>query len=238
MKKVIAILAAAAALSIFPSCDKISGEGPLVTEARPVSGFSGISASIPGRIHYTIDTVYRLELTAQRNILDVIETYRENGILKIKIRNGVRIRELEDISVHISAPAADYLQLSGSANLAVSGRVQAGRLETIVSGSGSIQVAEAVISGTLKADISGSGDIRVQAGTAREEDLRISGSGKIIMDGVLAEQGFTRISGSGDIYLKVSQSLDASISGSGSVYYRGQPLVTTHISGSGRVRPL
>lgn len=238
MKKAMTVLAAVAALVVVSSCEKISGEGPLMTETRQVSGFTGVSAGIPGRILYTIDTLYKLELTAQQNILDVIETYKENGHLTIRVRHGVRLREHEDITIHISAPLADFLQLSGSGNLNVSGRVQGSQLETRISGSGSITVAEASISGMLKADISGSGDIRVQSGAAREEDLRISGSGKIVLDGLTAETAVSRISGSGDIYLKLSQSLDASISGSGSVYYRGNPLVTTHISGSGRVRPL
>ena len=80
--------------------------------------------------------------------------------------------------------------------------------------------------------------MKLMGGTAKDQDLKISGSGKIIMDGVSAEKAVTHISGSGDIYVKLSQSLDATISGSGSVYYRGSPQVTTKISGSGTVRPL
>lgn len=238
MIKTIILLAATAVLFALPSCKKITGEGPLQTETRAESGFSGVSSSIPGRINYTIDPNYKVEITAQRNILDVIETFTENGHLRIKIRNGIQVREHEDIVVTISAPRADFLHLSGSGDLNVSGTSNVPGLDMKISGSGTIQVANAAVSGEIQATISGSGDIKIMAGAAASQDLRISGSGKIIMDGVSAQTAVARVSGSGDIYVKLAQSLDATISGSGSIYYRGTPQITTHISGSGRVRPL
>lgn len=238
MKKIMLLLTAASVIFMLPSCEKINGEGPLQTETRAESGFSGVSSSIPGKINYTIAPNYKVEITAQRNILDVIETFNENGHLRIKIRNGVRVREHEDIVVNVSAPSADFLHLSGAGDLNVSGTSTISGLDMKISGSGTIQVANAAVSGEIQANISGSGDIKIMAGTAASQDLRISGSGKIILDGVSAQTAVARISGSGDIYVKLSQSLDATISGSGSIYYRGTPQITTQISGSGKVRPL
>lgn len=237
MKKSVIVLAAAAALLTFSSCEKVVGEGPLQTETRAISDFSGISGSIGGKINYKIDPVYRVEIIAQRNILDVIVTNKINGHLLIKVKDGVRIRTNEDITVNISAPTADYLHLSGSGDLVVSGTINSANLDLGISGSGSMTIDDVTIADKIKASISGSGNIRLQSGTARNEDLKISGSGKLFLDGVAAEKATTTISGSGDIQVKLSQTLDATISGSGSVYYKGTPLVSTHISGSGRVLP-
>ena len=238
MKKQILILAAAAALFAITSCKKVVGEGPVQTETRNITDFSGVSASIGGRINYKIDPVYKVEITAQPNILDVIETAKTNGHLVIKIRNGVRIKENEEITVDISAPTADYLHLSGSGDLTVTGNINPANLDMGISGTGDITVPMVNVTNKIKAVISGSGNIKVQAGTAGNEELRISGSGKLFLDGVAAEKATTNISGSGDIQVNLSQTLDATISGSGSVYYRGHPLISTTISGSGKVKPL
>jgi hypothetical protein len=238
MKEQFFALAAAAALLTTPSCKKVVGEGQVQTETRNITGFSGVSASIGGKINYKIDPEYKVEITAQPNILDVIETSKINGHLLIKVRNGVRIKANEEITVNISAPTADYLHLSGSGDLVVTGNIIAANMDIGISGTGNITVSTVTVTDKIDAVISGSGNINVQAGTAPNEELRISGSGKLFLDGVFAEKAKTTISGSGDMQVNVSQTLDATISGSGSVYYRGHPLISTTISGSGRVKPL
>jgi len=238
MKKLSILLAAAAIMSALPSCTKVIGEGPVQTQTYAITDFSGVSGSIGGKINYTIGPVFKVEIRAQRNILDVLEVSKVNGHLLGKGGNGLTFRSREDIVVNISAPAADYLHLSGSGDLEVSGNLVANDLDMGISGSGNITVPAVNITGQVKAVISGSGDISLLSGTAKNEEFRISGSGKLLADAVAAERAVTTISGSGDIQLNLSQSLDATISGSGSVYYRGNPTVAAHISGSGTVRPL
>ena len=215
------MLAAAAALITSSSCKKVVGEGDLQTETRNITDFSGVSASIGGKIYYKIDPVYKVEITAQRNILDVIQATKSNGHLLLKVKDGVRIKSNEEITVNISAPTADYFHLSGTGDLAVIGNINAANLDMAISGTGNITVLCCIGNRQNKSAISGSGDINVLAGLAKNEELRISGSGKLLLEGVAAENAKTTISGSGDIKVNVSQSLDATISGSGSVYYTG-----------------
>ena len=232
------MLAAAAALITSSSCKKVIGEGDLQTETRNITDFSGVSASIGGKIYYKIDPVYKVEIIAQRNILDVIQATKSNGHLILKIKDGVRVKSNEEITVNISAPTADYLHLSGTGDLAVIGNINTLNLDMDISGTGNITVQSATVTDKINANISGTGDITIQSGVAKNEDLRISGSGKLFIDGVIAEKATTTISGSGDMQVNLSQALDATISGSGSVYYRGHPLISTSISGSGKVKPL
>ena len=232
------MLAAAAALLTFSSCKKVVGEGDLQTETRNITGFSGVSVSIGGKIYYKIAPEYKVEITAQQNILDVIQATKSNGHLLLKVKDGVRIKSNEEITVNISAPTADFLHLSGTGDLAVIGNVNSANLDISISGTGNITLQSVIVTDKIEASISGAGDIIVQSGVAKNEDLRISGSGKLIMDGVVAEKAIINISGSGDMQVNLSQSLDATISGSGSVYYRGNPVISTKVSGSGRVKPL
>jgi hypothetical protein len=238
MKKLIFMLAAAAALLTATSCRKVIGEGDLQTETRNITDFSGVSASIGGKIYYKIDPVYKVEITAQRNILDVIQATKINGHLLLKIKDGVRIKSNEEIIVNICAPTADYFHLSGTGDLMVTGNINATDMDMSISGTGNLTVSAMSIGNNMKAEISGTGNINVLAGSAKNEELKISGSGKLLLEAVASENAETKISGSGDIRINVSQRLDATISGSGSVYYHGNPLISADISGSGRVRPL
>lgn len=238
MKKLIIMLAAAASLFMFPSCKKISGEGPLQSELRSVGNFSGVSIGVTGRVKYTIAPDYKVEIIAQRNILDVIQTSKVNGHLVINSKPGVIIKGNSDIEINISAPEANYLHMSGSASMMVTGNIVQPNIDISLSGSGSIVVDSVAIANKIDATISGSGSINVKKGTASQEDIHISGSGNINMAGVSAEKAVVIISGSGNTHVKLSQSLNASISGSGSVYYFGNPQVSAHITGSGKVMPM
>jgi hypothetical protein len=234
MKKSFILLPAAAALFMFPSCRKVTGEGPVQSELRTITDFSGVSSGIGGRVNYTIAPQFKVELIAQRNILDVLETSKVDGHLLIKTRTGVQIRSNEDIVVNISAPTAGYLHQSGAGSLMITGNIVSQNFDMGISGSGNI-FADKITTNKINATISGSGNIHIKEGSADEEGIRISGSGKIKMENVYAKKAVVNISGSGSMYLNLSQTLDASISGSGSVFYHGSALVNVHISGSGKV---
>jgi hypothetical protein len=229
----------AGVIMLFSSCskDNIWGEGPVVTETRSVTRFGGVSAGIPGKVNVRIDPVFKVEVSAQQNILAVMRTRVINGILTIDFERNARVRSHDDITINITAPSIDYLRVSGTGDIDARGNMSSNTLDLGVSGSGSIIVENAVVADKLWAKISGSGNISMTAGSARNEELRISGSGNIDLGNVPAEKAETHISGSGDMKVQLSQRLDAHISGSGSVYYRGNPVITTHISGSGSVRP-
>jgi len=238
MKKlVVVILLLVTGVFIFPSCEKVVGEGPLVTQTRTVGNFTGVSSEMSGKVNFTIAPDYKVEITAQQNILDVLNTNVVNGVLHIDFKNNVRVKQHEDLLINITAPYADYFRLSGSGNMNVQGDITANNLKVTLSGSGDITVQNAVIADKIDTDISGSGNISIAGGSAVNEDVDISGSGKVEMAGVDAQNAVTHTSGSGDVKVALSTNLDAHISGSGSVYYHGNPIISTHISGSGRVIP-
>lgn len=222
-------------VSVFTSCEKVVGEGPVVTETRNRGGFSGVDLRVSGNVYYTQDADYKLEVRAQQNVLDVLETYVSDNKLVIKYENDVHVRRHEDITIYVSAPDLNSLRVSGSGNITSTGPINANSLEMDVSGSGNIAITD-LITNYVEANISGSGNIKVQGGTVTEEKLKISGSGNIDMSGVAAKTANTTTSGSGDTRIHVSERLNVTISGSGSVYYTGQPVINVNISGSGRVR--
>ncbi|HVG40770.1 MAG TPA: DUF2807 domain-containing protein, partial [Chitinophagaceae bacterium] len=142
--KQLSLVALAIMVLIFSSCEKVVGDGPVVTQNRTTNNFSRISMSGSGTLFYRQDNAYKVEIQAQQNILDVIETNVVNNELVIKLKNNVRIRSHEDIVVTISAPAVTGLTLSGSGNIYTTGSFTPYNIDLNVSGSGNIMVQNLV----------------------------------------------------------------------------------------------
>lgn len=232
--KRINILLSIASMIIFSSCERITGEGELRTETRGTGNFTGVEAQISGNIYYTQGSEYKVELTAQQNILNVMETPIINNKLVVRFRNNVRVKSHEQITVRVTAPSITGISSSGSGNVTVLSPLIANNLAFNLSGSGNINLA-GITTSHLEAIISGSGNIYVSSGSATTTHFKISGSGNIEAENVQAKSALTNTSGSGTIKLNASETLDVTISGSGSVFYTGNPVINTNISGSGRV---
>jgi hypothetical protein len=235
MKKIIIMLLAAATMLNFLSCKKVIGEGPIQTQNRSIDNFNGIVANIDGNIYFTQSPNYKVEINAQRNIIDIIETYKSGNELIIKFRNNLFVGRRTDIIVNISAPSLESFHLNGSGNAYVVGNFTAQQFNTSVSGSGNLTTDNLQITNTLAAHISGSGNIKGLTGFTKTADITVSGSSNIDLLGVKANNVGAGISGSGNVKVHAVLTLDASISGSGKVYYWGNPAISTHISGSGKV---
>jgi Putative auto-transporter adhesin, head GIN domain len=235
MKKIVIMLLAAATMLNFYSCKKVVGEGPVQTENRTVNNFTGIAANFDGTIYFTQSPNYKVEIKAQRNIIDIIETYKSGNELIVKFRNNLNVSARTDIIVNISAPSLESLHLIGSGNVFMLGNFTAPQFNTGVSGSGSIAADNLQITNKLTAYISGSGSLKAVTGAAKTKDIGVSGSGNIDLSGIIADTVEARVSGSGTAKVYAVQTLHASISGSGTVRYLGNPVITTHISGSGKV---
>lgn len=234
MNKFIFIILFAAPILIFNACRKITGEGPVVIENRAPGNFTALAVKISGDITYKEDSVYRVEVIAQQNILNVIETPVINGELVLRFKNNVYVRSHEDIRINVKAPALNGLSVSGSGNLQTLGTYKPGSLQLEISGSGNINL-QSLVTNNLEAAISGSGKVLASSGMVNQETLKIRGSGSIDLIDINAKSATTTTSGSGTTKVNVSESLQAKISGSGDVYYKGSPAVTLSVSGSGKV---
>ena len=233
MKK-ISVLLGMASMIIFTSCEKVTGEGVLVSEIRTTAAFDGVESEISGNVIYTQGNDYKVELTAQQNILNVMETPVLSKKLVVRFKNNVRVKSHEQITIKVTAPSISSIGLSGSGNISVLSPLTGGDLTFRLSGSGDM-ILPTVTCNYLETNISGSGSISIAGGTATTENFKISGSGDVDARNVMAKTVSTNTSGSGTLRVAASEKLDVKISGSGSVYYWGTPIISTDISGSGRV---
>ncbi|MBC7827862.1 MAG: DUF2807 domain-containing protein [Chitinophagaceae bacterium] len=234
MKKISVALLLAIAVISLNSCRKVVGHGPVVTENRTASNFTSIDFGASFDLYYTPDSVFKIEIRAQENIIREIETYMAGNELRIRVRDHVNLRSHEDIRVNISAPAVTGLTLSGSGNIKVLQPFKPSNSKLTVSGSGNMTINQ-LETNNIDADVRGSGELFVLNGAGNYMDAGITGSGRIDLLGVITKTARTQISGSGSIKLYVTDELNSKISGSGTVYYKGNPVVNTTVSGSGRV---
>jgi len=230
----------------------INGNGILASEERSVSGFNGIENSTSANVHFTMSEEYSVQVEADANILQYINTSVSSGILEINIRGTRCIRPDRIPVVYVSGPEVSEMFLSGSGDM-FADTLGGADLDIANSGSGNIIINYAQTSDTEISN-SGSGNISLQGLYSDEAVINITGSGDIILEGELVAASInstgsgnfngsnlscdfcnTLISGSGNVFVYVEDELVANLTGSGNLYYAGYPDIYENITGSGRI---
>ena len=135
MKKLTTMMLLSAGMLSLISCKKeVVGEGPAVTQERPITSFSAIDLRMAGDVYYKQDATLKLEIIAQQNILNMLETYVSDNKLVIKFNGASDYQYSEQIRINISAKSVTA-KTSGSGSIKVKA---ADHLDATVEGSGSI----------------------------------------------------------------------------------------------------
>jgi hypothetical protein len=205
----------ASALTLF-SCNKdiLRGSGDIRTETRTVQTFHSIESHYDIAANVTYGATQELKVTGYGNLIDVLETTVENGVLKLKYPNRYSTVRNGNVVANITIPAINKLTMHGSKDATISGFANGTSLSTM---------------------IHGSGDIRVENSSFENASATIHGSGDVDAQGLQAKEFTTEIHGSGDVSISVTDTLRVTIHGSGNVNYWGNPVVETTVHGSGRV---
>ncbi|MBL7930303.1 MAG: DUF2807 domain-containing protein [Bacteroidia bacterium] len=238
MKSTKIFLYASLVVLISTSCYKkggpwgIRGKGETISEVRDVTGFNKIDLPVDANIYFTEDSVYYVKVTAQENIVKIVQTKVNGNELQIDFLRNVW--DHEEIKIEVHAPKLVGLDISGSGEVTVKNTLHTAYLSVNVSGSGDISIA-GLQAAALDVKISGSSDIQIDSGDTKNEDFNISGSGNIDVLGVKSTNSKIKVSGSGDVKVYVTDYLDVHISGSGDISYKGHPDIDTDISGSGKL---
>ena len=236
MKKLlIAILLLASATIYAQPWKTVRGDGNIKKETRQVSAFTSLSARGSVDVQIAYGNSNSVQVEADDNLLQYIETTVENGKLVIKPKNNINIKSSSKMTVYVSMTKINSLEESGSGNINGEGEFQSdGKTRISVSGSGNIKLSSGDFD-DLSLNVSGSGRIDLKSGKAKDLNATISGSGNIDCSDVMSENVVAKVSGSGNVKVNASKSIDASISGSGNLYYGGTANdVNTKVAGSGK----
>lgn len=190
----------------------IKGEGNRVTKILDIDQFTGIGLALSADVHLIYGKQQKVEIKAQKNIIENIERRVKNGVWSIKFEKNVR--NMDPVDIYITLPEFDKVSIAGAGSIIGKDRFQLDDLKVSIAGSGEIELEGAAED--LNISIAGSGDVRLKELKARECKVSIAGSG--------------------DCEINVAKDLSVKIAGSGDVKYKGDPSVKSSIAGSGDVR--
>jgi hypothetical protein len=231
-------LATLAGCYYFGPC--IDGSGPVVSETREISGFSGVTNTGSFDVYIQSADVFDVEVRAQENLLPIIETFVSGYTLIVRTKDDACFRSDLPVEVYISMPELEVLTLSGS------GRIFAESAHTPVfecvnSGSGQL-VIDTVHSHDLTAGNSGSGLVRIGEVNATEVGYFQSGSGTIdggVVHGTSELKIRHSSSGLVKAILHGGRMVDGVLSGSGKIDLYGDAIMANYtLNSSGRVDAL
>ncbi len=215
--------------------DCLRGNGIKATEERESPQFGGVISQGDFDIIIIIDSVYKVVVEADENLLPYIRTgvNGNNLVINNSTRRCLRTGDGHPVQVFVHTPAIYFISLEGSGVIYCDDLIYVDEIRIELTGSGLIDLRD-VDALELNALITGSGEIELW-GVCEESDLDITGSGKIKTFHLEQDHCMASISGSGDMYVFVYDLLDAKISGSGNIFYKGNPHLNIRISGSGSV---
>jgi len=214
--------------------DKVKGSGHVARETRQPGRFHGVSLSVSGSVDVRTGGDEAVTIEADDNMLPLIETVVENGVLQIRARKNAQL-DPRRLKVTVQAPAIDSLGVAGSGTVRAD-RLRGDKVALELAGSGSIDAA-AIEAKSVSIEVAGSGNVRA-AGAADSVDVSLAGSGKADAGRLTGREVAANVSGSGVATVTARQSLAAAITGSGNIAYYGDPQLSRAITGSGAVRRL
>lgn len=191
----------------------VRGSGIVKTESRSVSGFSSIAFKSEGNVTVQQNGKESLTISAEDNLLPLLESSVTNGVLSIGTVNNVDINSTESIDFVIEVKRLEDFKMTGV---------------------GSIEVRD-IQGKALMIMMTGVGEMTIE-GTADSLDLSLEGVGNYDGERFKTKQATVHSKGVGSALLNVSDQLDVSVSGIGAVEYIGSPKVQKSGKGLGHIK--
>jgi len=158
------------------SCKKdVIGDGPVTTQTRTVTSFTGIDLRMNGTVYYKNDTELKLEIVAKESIHSILETKVIDNRLVIRYTNGKTYDADESIRINISGPGVNSLETNTSGSIYCMNAIQPTNLFVRTSGSGNI-LLQNVVTGNIEAESTQSG--RITAAGANQTQSRLKRSSR------------------------------------------------------------
>jgi len=237
MMKIVGV-ALALVVALLPAgntsaANKVTGSGSSKTETRAATGFHAIALGVDARLEIRQGSVEGLTITGDDNILPLVETVVDGGVLKIRWARGDFSTTYKTLSIAVDAKTLDAITLGGSGSVHAD-KLAAPSLAAKLGGSGDM-VIDRLDAKSATIAIAGSGQVTV-AGRADTLDLTLAGSGDLTASKLEALRVQATVQGSARATVWAKDTLQATIAGSGEVAYYGSPQIRQTIAGSGSIR--
>lgn len=217
------------------SNQKVVGNKEVVKQTRSVNEYDRIAVTGMMEVQLVAGKEGKIDLEAEGNLMEYIETEVSGGLLKIGIKKGVNLQPSKNypIKLVVTFEDLDGLTLTGSGHIRNSDPITAREFKVSVTGSGNMNLD--IKTDSFDGSLTGSGDVKLK-GSTRDLKCKVTGSGDFLAFDFKAVNVTASVTGSGDIEVSVENELNANVSGSGDIKYKGDPTKESFkTSGSGKV---
>ena len=225
------LLMAGSSSCVINMSETIYGNGNVVSEERPVSGFDGL------RVSSGIDVIMRqgtgesLEIEADDNLMEHIKTEVVDNTLKIFTDKN--IRKAKAMVAYLEYKELSSIRISSAGDVTGENTLQTDKLRIDISSAGDLELD--VQAEEIRCDISSSGDARL-SGSADILEADLSSAGDLSAYELITRECKVSCSSAGDARVFATEELDLRCSSAGSIFYRGDAdLVSSHTSSAGTI---
>jgi hypothetical protein len=182
----------------FDKFHKTTGSGTMKVDKRSVPAFDAVDISGAFEVEVVVQKEQSLELEGDDNLLPLIRTEVNNGVLEIK--NEKSFSTKNKLRVRISVPSLDGVSTSGASDIVVS----------------------AVKSDDFNVNASGAGSLKL-SGETKSLKLDTSGACNVDAKDLHAQKVSVDSSGASELEVYATEELQVDSSGAGNVTYYGDP---------------
>ncbi len=223
MKRPIALLSSLILLFIFSSCiytgPSVKGNGNVVEENRKVGDFEKIEISRGMNVYISKGDNRKVVVEADENLQEIIEVRTEDDLLIIKAKQNIRNAKTK--KVFVSAPHISKIKSSSGSNVYSETKLPFKKIE-LSSSSGSNMNLD-VSSETIEASASSGSNIKIK-GKTKNFMCKTSSGSNVKAEKLKSEICTAKASSGSNIWISVTESLDANVSSGSNVFVSGDPV--------------
>jgi len=233
MRRTIQILSALFLTSILTtSCmlsgPSVNGNGDVAEENRKTGEFDEIKVSRGTNVYITQGEFTKVVVKADENLLYIIETSVEDKVLKITTSKNIRKSTVK--KVFVTTPNINLIKSSSGSNVYSETVLETENLD-ISSSSGSNMKLK-IKAQNLSASSSSGSNIRIE-GRVKSFDGSASSGSNIKAGELKSVKCKTDVSSGANIWISVTDKLQAHASSGGNIFYSGNPDITDIEKSSG-----
>ncbi len=210
----------------------LRGSGDIISEVRDLKGFSRIEAGSASNVYISFGDQWHVEIEADDNVMEYIETGVRRETLFIGMDNSVRSIGRMTFNVYVTLPELKVLTASGAADIIFEDPVSQQSITLKASGASNIKVTVEV--DALEIVTSGASDIDIE-GFAHYAEVTASGASDIKgarFECIVAD---VKLSGASDMCAVITEKVTGSLSGASDLRIIGNPEVRVSSSGASSV---
>ncbi|WP_129641616.1 head GIN domain-containing protein [Peristeroidobacter agariperforans] len=189
--------------------------GPVVSERRDVGSFDSISLEGAAKLEIRIGEPLSVQVSGNERTIGRTETRVSGGTLHIKnkVRDWGMLRNNTRLTVKITLPELQSLEVEGGNDVSVAG-LHGG--DTAIKAAGATNI--------------------IADGQLDELTVRLAGAGHADLSKLAVADAKVTVDGVGSVIVNPQESLDATMNGVGAIFYTGSPRkVNTRMNGLGTI---